>query len=677
MIWSFPIMILTERPTQIDFENERGLFRPLLYAFLGLEKYFFGYHFYAWHLTGIVLQLLVVFWFLKICLEFYAGLPAILVTFLFALFYPNMELVIWENITAYLLAVFLLLVALYHTFKLMTGCKDIFKRIRWIFISLFFGVFIYEPVNVYALMIFIFLWSTRPEIRKKLFVILVPNVLYVTCSALNYFYINHLPLLHTMGKNYWLSVWDALQMAGWWFYSGMLFYLYPLKLNALQRDVFDPSDALAYKPMDVFNPFVMISVFYIICFLLLCASNRFSFWLKRKNVILLIMSCCFLHALILAVFRVDQWGVKSILLGTIYNQYIFWLFTFLLMFVCIDWQNVLNQKFSSVIIKIFMVFALLFGLLSGYRLFVTNSNIARLSAPELVLIKEIEKRKTMHGDFQPDVNQRIAGNDIYIFRTANMGQQKNHDGKGYQYVLIKTLMAMLYPQYSKGNDIYCCSQVRSQDGRDSITCADQCDAVDGGQGRLTEINLTTEEEFFNLGTASFKQGNFADAISDFSEAVKINPKFVQAYNDRGFAYYNQGRFAQAISDYNKAIEIDLEYADAYYNRGLVYDNQGRFAQAISDYNKAIEINPAYLEAYNNRAHIYIEENNFTQAISDYNKVIEINPGFAQAYTNQAIVYYELKNFDKAWDCVHKAEKLGAVVNPQLISALKAATERDK
>lgn len=130
------------------------LFRPLLYMFMGYEKYFFGYKFYAWQMTGIDLHLLVVFWFLKICLESHAGLPAVAFAFLFALFYANMEMVIWNQVNAYLLALSLFLIALYHTFKLLKGCRDINKRIWGILIPLTFSIFIYEIFNFYALSIF-------------------------------------------------------------------------------------------------------------------------------------------------------------------------------------------------------------------------------------------------------------------------------------------------------------------------------------------------------------------------------------------------------------------------------------------------------------------------------------------------------------------------------------------
>jgi tetratricopeptide (TPR) repeat protein len=44
-----------------------------------------------------------------------------------------------------------------------------------------------------------------------------------------------------------------------------------------------------------------------------------------------------------------------------------------------------------------------------------------------------------------------------------------------------------------------------------------------------------------------------------------------------------------MSDYNEAIRIDPNLALAYYNRGLAYTSQGNLDKAISDFNEVIRI----------------------------------------------------------------------------------------
>ncbi|MFQ6006492.1 MAG: tetratricopeptide repeat protein, partial [Woeseia sp.] len=65
------------------------------------------------------------------------------------------------------------------------------------------------------------------------------------------------------------------------------------------------------------------------------------------------------------------------------------------------------------------------------------------------------------------------------------------------------------------------------------------------------------------------------------------------YYNRGVSYAHMGQYDQAISDYTMALAIRPRFAEAYGNRGIAYEYKGQYDQAISDYNKALEINPRY------------------------------------------------------------------------------------
>ena len=53
----------------------------------------------------------------------------------------------------------------------------------------------------------------------------------------------------------------------------------------------------------------------------------------------------------------------------------------------------------------------------------------------------------------------------------------------------------------------------------------------------------------------------------------------------------KSEYDSAIRDYTKAIELDPKFVDAYNNRGLSYDNKKEYDSAIRDYTKAIELDP--------------------------------------------------------------------------------------
>jgi len=94
---------------------------------------------------------------------------------------------------------------------------------------------------------------------------------------------------------------------------------------------------------------------------------------------------------------------------------------------------------------------------------------------------------------------------------------------------------------------------------------------------------TTAEDYYQLAAAYSRKGQYNEAISEYTKAIELNPKFAMAYVKRAAAYHRKGQYDQAIYDFNKAIELNPEYAKAYSNRGSAYARKGQYDQAISDY----------------------------------------------------------------------------------------------
>lgn len=129
----------------------------------------------------------------------------------------------------------------------------------------------------------------------------------------------------------------------------------------------------------------------------------------------------------------------------------------------------------------------------------------------------------------------------------------------------------------------------------------------------------------------FKGVSFVDkvehdqGVEEFTKAIEISPRFVDAYLYRGFSYDVRCQYDQAIKEFTKAIKINPRYAIAYNARGFTYRKMDQYELAIKDYTTSIEIDPSDGTAYLNRGLVYNDKGRRDQAIKDYNKAIEINP----------------------------------------------------
>ena len=49
-----------------------------------------------------------------------------------------------------------------------------------------------------------------------------------------------------------------------------------------------------------------------------------------------------------------------------------------------------------------------------------------------------------------------------------------------------------------------------------------------------------------------KKGDYDQAIADYTQAIRIDPKYTEAYNNRGIAYRKKGNDAKANLDFAEA-----------------------------------------------------------------------------------------------------------------------------
>jgi tetratricopeptide (TPR) repeat protein len=69
------------------------------------------------------------------------------------------------------------------------------------------------------------------------------------------------------------------------------------------------------------------------------------------------------------------------------------------------------------------------------------------------------------------------------------------------------------------------------------------------------------------------------AISDYNEAIRLNPKNAVAYEERGLAYVMKMDLDKAIDNFSESIRLNPKDAIVYCERGGIYDAKGEYFSA--------------------------------------------------------------------------------------------------
>jgi tetratricopeptide (TPR) repeat protein len=99
------------------------------------------------------------------------------------------------------------------------------------------------------------------------------------------------------------------------------------------------------------------------------------------------------------------------------------------------------------------------------------------------------------------------------------------------------------------------------------------------------------EDFLKHADAAFDRGNCKEAVAGYTQAIALNPGYAEAYNNRAYTYMRMQNYAPALQDLDQALRLRPDYLHALMNRGDIhnyYFEQDR-KKAIEDYNHILRL----------------------------------------------------------------------------------------
>ena len=155
------------------------------------------------------------------------------------------------------------------------------------------------------------------------------------------------------------------------------------------------------------------------------------------------------------------------------------------------------------------------------------------------------------------------------------------------------------------------------------------------------------ETYYNWGNKKSDLGDYAGAIADYTQAIRLRPDLAPAYYNRGSAKAALGRYIAAIADYTETIRLKPDHTSAYYNRGIAKRKLEQYDAAIADYTETIRLKPDHTSAYYNRGIAKHKLEQYDAAIADYTETIRLKPDHAKAYHNRGNAKANLKQHNAA------------------------------
>lgn len=158
--------------------------------------------------------------------------------------------------------------------------------------------------------------------------------------------------------------------------------------------------------------------------------------------------------------------------------------------------------------------------------------------------------------------------------------------------------------------------------------------------------------FVKRGEMFGEMGLHQQAVTDYTDAIRLDSAYSDAIARRGDAYRLLGKYDMSVADFDRAIELEPEEASYYMQRGWVkHEFQGNHVDGLADYTSAIELDSslAYVYLYRGRAYKQFF-NDKVRAQADFRKIIMLDTLAGSSSNVRHYAYAELGQDTeaKAW-----------------------------
>ncbi len=163
----------------------------------------------------------------------------------------------------------------------------------------------------------------------------------------------------------------------------------------------------------------------------------------------------------------------------------------------------------------------------------------------------------------------------------------------------------------------------------------------------------------NLGVLYYRKGVYDEAIKQFKEALKIDPRFELARENLLYLFSETKMEDPDVSRWKKEVEEDPANVEALLRLGVSYQNMGWLDQAAETLGQVVEKNPDHYMARIHFGSVLKAQGLYQQALEHFLSAADNVSKSAVFHTDLGEIYYNLGRTDEAIIELRTAIKLDA------------------
>ncbi|HKU26059.1 MAG TPA: tetratricopeptide repeat protein [Candidatus Sulfotelmatobacter sp.] len=139
-----------------------------------------------------------------------------------------------------------------------------------------------------------------------------------------------------------------------------------------------------------------------------------------------------------------------------------------------------------------------------------------------------------------------------------------------------------------------------------------------------------------LGESYFMSGKAEKAIEEFKALIALEPS-ARSYSFMGLAYRHLGRFDEALKNFNEGLKLNPRDASCLFNIGFIEERQGNYARADERFQQALRSNPDLSDALLELANLRTKDKKYAEAADLLRRYVKVSRDAATGYYKLAMV----------------------------------------
>lgn len=152
-------------------------------------------------------------------------------------------------------------------------------------------------------------------------------------------------------------------------------------------------------------------------------------------------------------------------------------------------------------------------------------------------------------------------------------------------------------------------------------------------------------------------GNKHKAIQTYERVLRLNPQFIEAYNNIAIDLAHLGHHQKAIAFLDRALVIRPDFIEALDNKGCFLNSMGHHSAAYDCFEAALRISPRDATALANLSATLIQLGDYEQAKILTNQLLESNPNDYRGHSNLGKICARQEKYEDALEHFNKAHAL--------------------